>query len=164
MAKAKKLPSGNWRVNQYVGKDANGKRIYKSFTASTKKEAEYMAANYTLNGDHEQKPPAELTLAEAYDRYIESKSNVLSPSTIREYRSCAPRPAGAHAVQAQAAHAGAGADRDQPYGGESFRKIRAQRPRAALLRPHRIRALFPAPHSPAAKGKVRHQHSDRNGG
>lgn len=91
MAKAKKLPSGSWRVNQYVGKDANGKRIYKSFTASTKKEAEYMAANYTLNGDHEQKPPAELTLAEAYDRYIESKSNVLSPSTIREYRSCARR-------------------------------------------------------------------------
>lgn len=37
MAKAKKLPSGSWRVNQYVGKDADGKRVYKSFTADSKK-------------------------------------------------------------------------------------------------------------------------------
>jgi hypothetical protein len=31
--KAKKLPSGNYRVQVVVGHDANGKRIVKSFTA-----------------------------------------------------------------------------------------------------------------------------------
>ena len=29
MAKAKKLPSGNWRVQVFIGKDANGKNIMK---------------------------------------------------------------------------------------------------------------------------------------
>lgn len=28
MARAKKLPSGSWRVNQFVGRDQTGKRIY----------------------------------------------------------------------------------------------------------------------------------------
>ena len=48
MAKAKKLPSGSWRVLVYDCTDQNGKRRYKSFTAETKKEAEYLAAEYTL--------------------------------------------------------------------------------------------------------------------
>ncbi len=47
MATAKKLPSGSYRVQLYIGKDANGKRQYKSFTADTKKEAEYLAAKYS---------------------------------------------------------------------------------------------------------------------
>lgn len=37
MATAKKLPSGNFRVRVYVGVGANGKKKYKSFTATTKK-------------------------------------------------------------------------------------------------------------------------------
>ena len=49
MATAKKLPSGNFRVRVLVGKDLQGKKKYKSFTAKTKKEAELMAAEY-LNG------------------------------------------------------------------------------------------------------------------
>ena len=44
MASAKKLPSGNWRVSLYIGLDEKGKRKYKSFTADTKKEAEFLAA------------------------------------------------------------------------------------------------------------------------
>lgn len=44
MAKAKKLPSGNWRVQLFVGVDENGKRKYESFTATTAKAAELMAA------------------------------------------------------------------------------------------------------------------------
>ena len=75
MAKAKKLPSGSWRVNQYVGKDENGKRIYKSFTASTKKEAEFIAAEYVMKARHS-KVPQNITLGEAMERYIESKSNI----------------------------------------------------------------------------------------
>ena len=46
--RAKKLPSGNWRVNLYIGTDPDGKKRYKSFTAATKKEAEYQAAEYNL--------------------------------------------------------------------------------------------------------------------
>ena len=49
MAKAKKLPSGKWRALVYDYTDSNGKRKYQSFTAETKKEAEFLAADYSLN-------------------------------------------------------------------------------------------------------------------
>ncbi|MCM1062341.1 MAG: site-specific integrase [Eubacterium sp.] len=83
MASAKKLPSGSWRVNLYIGKTADGKRQYKSFTADTKKQAEYMAAQY--NVDRKEKAEYKLTLHNAIERYIESKRNILSPSTVRGY-------------------------------------------------------------------------------
>lgn len=83
MATAKKLPSGSYRVNLYIGKDTNGKRKYKSFTAPTKKEAEYLAAQY--NQMHIDVNRSELLLSEAVERYIKSKENVLSPSTVRGY-------------------------------------------------------------------------------
>ena len=83
MAKAKKLKSGNWRVLVYEYTDEQKKRHYKSFTAPTKKEAEYMAADYALNRNEE--TYEDLTLKEAYERYIASKSAVLSPSTIAGY-------------------------------------------------------------------------------
>lgn len=84
MAKAKKLKSGNWRVLVYEYTDDQNKRHYKSFTAPTKKEAEYMAADYALNRKEE--TYEDLTLKEAYERYIASKSAVLSPSTIVGYK------------------------------------------------------------------------------
>lgn len=83
MATAKKLPSGNWRVNLYVGKNDQGKRIYKSFTADTKKEAEFLAASYNLK---RKETPKDVTVGDAIDGYIASKENVLSPTTIAEYR------------------------------------------------------------------------------
>lgn len=83
MATAKRLPSGSYRVNLYVGKDKDGKRIYKSFTADTKKEAEYAAAQYNIK--RKENTSAKLTLREAVSRYIESKRNILSPSTVRGY-------------------------------------------------------------------------------
>ena len=49
MAKAKKLPSGSWRCQVYDYTDTTGKRHYKSFTAGTRKDAEYQAAEYALN-------------------------------------------------------------------------------------------------------------------
>ena len=79
MAKAKKLPSGNWRVQA----KRNGET--KSFTAKSKKEAEYLATQWQL----EKQPnisAEKITLDKAYDRYITAKSNVLSPSTIRNYK------------------------------------------------------------------------------
>ena len=83
MASAKKLPSGSWRVNLYIGKDANGRRQYKSFTADTRKEAEYLAAQYNqLRIDINR---SDMLLSTAVSEYIKSKENVLSPSTIRGY-------------------------------------------------------------------------------
>lgn len=83
MPKAKKLPSGSWRCQVYLGKDDNGKNIYRSVTADTKKEAEYLAAELQLK--RKEKEKRGLTLREAYQRYIAAKENVLSPNTIREY-------------------------------------------------------------------------------
>lgn len=83
MAKAKKLPSGNWRVQVYVG-IVDGKKKMESVTAPTKKEAEYLASQLAYK--YKAHNSNDLTLGEAYDKYIENKSNVLSPNTIREYK------------------------------------------------------------------------------
>lgn len=87
MAKAKKLPSGNWRVQVFLGKDYNGVKRYKSITAPTKKEAEYLAANYALTLAEEKKEaaPTRITLDQAIRQYIDNRDNLLSPATIRGY-------------------------------------------------------------------------------
>lgn len=85
MASAKMLPSGSWRVNLYVGKDASGKRKYKSFTGPDKKSVEAEAALYNLT--RQEKPTCGLTLLEAVDKYISSNSHILAPSTVRGYNS-----------------------------------------------------------------------------
>ena len=86
MATAKRLPSGNWRVRVYYGSDNSGKKLVKSFTAPTKRECERKASDFLqfyapVDGN------SDMTVAEAIDWYIRSKDNVLSPSTIRSYRS-----------------------------------------------------------------------------
>ena len=89
MAKAKKLPSGSWRVQVFLGRDAAGKRMYKSFTAPTKKEAEYLAANYALTLSEEKKAeaPTRITFNDAMTKWINARRNVLSPATTRMYDS-----------------------------------------------------------------------------
>lgn len=84
MAKAKKLPSGNWRARAYSHTSADGKKHYESFTASTRQEAEMLAAKFA--NSRSSNNIFDLTVAAAIDKYIESKTNVLSPSTIRGYR------------------------------------------------------------------------------
>ena len=84
MATAKKQTSGNWRIRIYVGDDQNGKHKYKSFTAPTKKEAEFLAAQYNLK---RKEKPKGITVGDAIDGYITSKENVLSPTTIICYKS-----------------------------------------------------------------------------
>lgn len=83
MAKAKKLPSGNWRVLVFSHRDTNGKRIYESFTAPTKQEAEMLAAKFA--NDNERKRSQDLTVKEAVQNYINSNAGVLSPATIYGY-------------------------------------------------------------------------------
>lgn len=107
MAKAKKLPSGSWRCQVYSHSvpvynpdgtpalDPNNKpkikRIYESFTSDNpkkegKKEVELMAAEYAANKDTK-KRPENMTLYEAIDKYIQIKEGVISPTTVRTYKS-----------------------------------------------------------------------------
>lgn len=83
MAKAKKLPSGNWRVRVFSHRDENGKQVFQSFTASTKAEAEAHAAAYNANKHRIQRN--DLTIKEAVERYIDVKEGTLSESTIAGY-------------------------------------------------------------------------------
>lgn len=85
MAKAKQLPSGNWRVQVIAGK-VNGKNKYESITRPTEKEANYAALEYELHRKSIARNPTNMTLDEAMTRYIESKDAVLSPSTIADYK------------------------------------------------------------------------------
>lgn len=89
MAKAKKLPSGQWRTLVYdyteTLPDGRKKRHYKSFTADSKKESEYLAAQFALTKNTKD-VRNNLTYGQALDKYIESREAVLSPSTIREYK------------------------------------------------------------------------------
>lgn len=83
MSKPTKLPSGNYRLRVYAGKDSNGKHIYKSFTADTPKECRRLAAEYELTNSKKKTSP--MTVRDAVRQYIESIEGVSSPKTIREY-------------------------------------------------------------------------------
>ena len=84
--RALKQTDGKYRVRIYDGKDENGKYIRKSFTASTKRDAEKMAKDY-IEAKEQQKEleAAGPTIAEAYTEYIESRKNCVSPATIKGY-------------------------------------------------------------------------------
>ncbi len=86
MATARKTKSGKWRVLIFDYTDINGKRHYKSFTAKTKKEAEFQAQEYLLTSTRGEVSYEKYTLAQAFDTYINSKSEVLSPASIEKYK------------------------------------------------------------------------------
>lgn len=78
MAKAKKLKSGSWNVRVMV----DGKTY--SFTDKSKKTAIRMAAAFAEECKEKiDNPP----FIDAIERYINSRSEALSPATIRGYRS-----------------------------------------------------------------------------
>ena len=100
MATAKKLPSGSWRClvfshYEYVtGKDGNvkKKRVYESFTCDDpspagKRRCEAMAAEYADKKEQSNLSSYKLTFREAVDAYIVERSQILSPASIRKYRS-----------------------------------------------------------------------------
>ena len=76
----KKLPSGNWRIQVLV----DGKRVGRTFP--TKEEAEYWAAGLKTKIMEENRSSWKMTVGAAVDRYIESKSSILSPSTVLGYK------------------------------------------------------------------------------
>ncbi len=86
--KAKRLPSGSWRVQVFVG-EKDGKKIRKSITAPSKREAELLAA--TFRADTDRQLTEDLTVKEAVERYLASNKNTLSPSTIYNYSKDAKR-------------------------------------------------------------------------
>lgn len=79
--KAYKLKSGHWRAQANYTID--GKRFRKSFTASTKRKAEMLAIMFL---DERREAPEKITLETAARHYIEGRQNVLSPTTLAEYR------------------------------------------------------------------------------
>lgn len=78
LPKATKLPSGSWRIQAQI----DGVRY--SFTDKDIKKVKQMAKEAFAGAEQEAK--LQMTVGTAYDRYIESKSAVLSPSTIRGYK------------------------------------------------------------------------------
>ena len=110
MPNAKQLPSGSWRCQAYSHSvpvldeygfpayDKNGKqkmkRIYVSFTSNDKKKGkkivENQALDFSLNRDEilatKEREKNTITYGTALDNYLESRSSVLSPATIREYK------------------------------------------------------------------------------
>jgi len=80
--KARKLPSGKWFIQLRL----DGKSV--SITEDTERDCVRQAALVKaefLNGKKTEEKP-DITLTKAIDKYIASKSAVLSPSTIRGYR------------------------------------------------------------------------------
>ncbi len=96
MAKATKLPSGSYRCrvlsrSEQVWDSENNswktKKIYESFTADTKKEAERLAMEFELHKETAASRPTDISLGDAIKQYIDIKRKVLSPSTITGYES-----------------------------------------------------------------------------
>lgn len=85
MAKARQLKSGKWNVKVFSGYNAYGKRIYKSITRNTEKEANYDALEWQLHYKDIVSDTSNLKLDEAITGYINLKSHILSPATIRGY-------------------------------------------------------------------------------
>ena len=77
MPYTKKLPSGNWMCQFRL--DGRTRTV----TAPTKKEAEFRALE--LQMDRRRELREGLTIGQAVRRYIDSRDNVLSPSTIAGY-------------------------------------------------------------------------------
>ena len=104
MARKKKgeLPSGSIRRQIYdhsepqIEKNGNPiidpktekqkmKRIYRSITASSASEADLIKAEIKA-GKKALEKPCDMSLSEAIEKYISSSDALLSPSTIRGYR------------------------------------------------------------------------------
>jgi integrase len=83
MAKATKLPSGNWRVRAKV--TVAGQSLLRSFSAPTAKEAERMADEWQSHTKMIGKDYTLMTVKEAMQLYIDTKGEILSPSTIAGY-------------------------------------------------------------------------------
>lgn len=84
--KINELPSGNFNAKVFDYTDSQGKRHYKSITAPSKREVKQLVAEFIANKNTKRTSAPDITVGEAIDKYIETKSFILSPSTIRGYK------------------------------------------------------------------------------
>lgn len=75
-----KKKSATYKLNYY---DETGRRRCKTFSAPTKTQARRLAEDW--EADHLTDGKTSLTVSDALDRYLETKTAVLSPSTLRSY-------------------------------------------------------------------------------
>ena len=68
----------------YIGKDSNGKKIYKRFSGRDK--LEIMRQIGAAEVEHSEDERQACTFGAAFDDYISSRTAVCSPSTIRGYK------------------------------------------------------------------------------
>ena len=83
MANITRLPSGSYRARVHLG---GGK--YKSITGKDKKDVQLRAAQLEAEIESQNADDdiySGMTVAEAMEKYVEAKKNVLSPKTYREY-------------------------------------------------------------------------------
>ena len=83
MAKAKKLPSGSWRVRASV--KVNGEIFKRSFTDITANKAEKKAEEWQQNLKMIGSDYSRMTVKEAIEFYIQTNERKLSPPTVNEY-------------------------------------------------------------------------------
>lgn len=76
--KPRKLPSGSWRIQIQV--DGRRYSITDKDLKTVKQKAKELYAGFQIE------PTSNLTLGQAFDRYIESKDAILSPATILGYK------------------------------------------------------------------------------
>lgn len=82
---SKAVKRGNsWNIRVYDYTDVNGKQHNKSFTAPTKAEVEFLAAQYKAVKRGKSSGKDAITVRQAIDRYI-ALSEVLSPTTLQGY-------------------------------------------------------------------------------
>ena len=77
---AKKLASGNWRVQLMI----DGRRV--SITGKTKQEAEHQAAAVKSGAEKLHRPASSMTVGQAMDQYIEFRASVYSPSSVMGFK------------------------------------------------------------------------------
>lgn len=86
----KQLPSGAYHASVYSHTDADGKRHYESFTGYDYSQVLLQVAQFKADKKQDKIDRAtgkiKMTLGEAMEKYMDSKSAVLSPATIRSYR------------------------------------------------------------------------------
>lgn len=92
MAAVEKLPSGNWRGVGYIR--VGGKRYRKSFTVSpdeegsslkAKKKALFLAEQWERETGRSASP-LDISVRKAVENYVDSRTAVLSPSTMAVYK------------------------------------------------------------------------------
>lgn len=82
--KPRKLKSGVWFIQLRLGGDSYS--ITKTTEKDCIKEAQYIKAQHLAGKVGNKNPVENMTLSQAIDKYIESRENSLSPSTVDGYR------------------------------------------------------------------------------